>query len=207
LRGQGSGFKEGPSKEESSEPLHLCVSSKYLETYKKACELAEELILKVYDQYYKYCKGQQKEFKYLKLSKHENTYTRKSSGSSNSSKRNNQKKKHNRNQSHGSGTYNISNYPPINTPATSDFLNKSKHKSDSKRSYGQVPLGAPNFENYGMYEGHVGQQYMHPSSLGMIRGHPSYSKKPILPSRKLFAAEKKVEAKEFYPTPPKPDCN
>jgi len=29
LRGQGSGFKEGPDRKESNEPLHLCVSSKY----------------------------------------------------------------------------------------------------------------------------------------------------------------------------------
>ena len=29
LRGKGSGFKEGPRQEESSEPLNLCVSSKY----------------------------------------------------------------------------------------------------------------------------------------------------------------------------------
>ncbi len=29
LRGQGSGYKEGPDKIESNEPLHLCVSSRY----------------------------------------------------------------------------------------------------------------------------------------------------------------------------------
>lgn len=28
LRGKGSGYKEGPEKKESNEPLHLCVSSK-----------------------------------------------------------------------------------------------------------------------------------------------------------------------------------
>lgn len=33
LRGQGSGYKEGPEKLESNEPLHLCVSSRYLEVY------------------------------------------------------------------------------------------------------------------------------------------------------------------------------
>lgn len=37
LRGKGSGFKEGPKQEESNEPLHLCVSSKYYEKYTKAC--------------------------------------------------------------------------------------------------------------------------------------------------------------------------
>lgn len=29
LRGQGSGFKEGPKQEESKEPLHLCISSRF----------------------------------------------------------------------------------------------------------------------------------------------------------------------------------
>jgi hypothetical protein len=29
LRGRGSGYKEGPEKRESQEPLHLCVSSKH----------------------------------------------------------------------------------------------------------------------------------------------------------------------------------
>lgn len=29
LRGKGSGYKEGPEKRESNEPLHLCVSSKH----------------------------------------------------------------------------------------------------------------------------------------------------------------------------------
>jgi hypothetical protein len=33
LRGKGSGFKEGPSKLESEEPLHLCISSKFQEKY------------------------------------------------------------------------------------------------------------------------------------------------------------------------------
>ena len=37
LRGQGSGFKEGPEKRESYEPLHLCVSSKFEEVYNLAC--------------------------------------------------------------------------------------------------------------------------------------------------------------------------
>lgn len=207
LRGQGSGYKEGPRNEESSEPLHLCVSSKYLETYQKACQLTEKLINDIYDQYYKHCRTKNKSFKHLKINRHENSNTRKSSGSSNSSKRNNQKKKHNRNQSHGNGTYNISNYPPISTPATSDFLNKSKHKSDSKKQYNHAPLGSSNFDFYGMYDGNMGQPYMHPQSLGMIRGNPSYPKKPFLPSRKLFTSDKKAEGREFYPTHPKPDFN
>jgi len=54
LRGIGSGFKEGPRQKESSDPLHLCVSSKFLQTYNKACQLTEDLINDVYEQYYKY---------------------------------------------------------------------------------------------------------------------------------------------------------
>lgn len=55
LRGQGSGFKEGPYNKESDEPLHLCVSSKYLDKYQYACELVEELLESVYEDYKKYC--------------------------------------------------------------------------------------------------------------------------------------------------------
>lgn len=55
LRGQGSGFKEGPFNKESDEPLHLCVSSKYLDKYTYACELVEELLESVYEDYKKYC--------------------------------------------------------------------------------------------------------------------------------------------------------
>jgi len=55
LRGRGSGFKEGPHKLESDEPLHLCVSSKNYEKYQQACDLLEDLILTVFDEYKKYC--------------------------------------------------------------------------------------------------------------------------------------------------------
>jgi hypothetical protein len=55
LRGKGSGFKEGPRQEESNEPLHLCISSKYVDKYEVACSHVEELILNVYDEYKRYC--------------------------------------------------------------------------------------------------------------------------------------------------------
>jgi len=55
LRGKGSGFREGPNQQESDEPLHLCVSSKYVEKYQQACQLVQELINSVYDEYKKYC--------------------------------------------------------------------------------------------------------------------------------------------------------
>jgi hypothetical protein len=51
LRGKGSGYKEGPAAEESEEPLHLCVSSKYLEIFTLACHAAEKLILTIYQEF------------------------------------------------------------------------------------------------------------------------------------------------------------
>jgi hypothetical protein len=45
LRGKGSGFREGPTKEESNDPLHLCISSRFFDKYKIACDSVHELIL------------------------------------------------------------------------------------------------------------------------------------------------------------------
>lgn len=55
LRGQGSGFKEGPQKKESREPLHLCLSSKCIDAYTIAQREAETLLNGVYAEYSKYC--------------------------------------------------------------------------------------------------------------------------------------------------------
>lgn len=55
LRGKGSGFKEGPCKEESNDPLHLCISSRFFDKYKLACDSVQELVLQVYEEYKKYC--------------------------------------------------------------------------------------------------------------------------------------------------------
>ena len=44
LRGKGSGFKEGPNKTESEEPLHLCVSSKFEKTFNSAVKSIERLV-------------------------------------------------------------------------------------------------------------------------------------------------------------------
>lgn len=55
LRGKGSGFKEGPNRQESDEPLHLCISSLYLQKYKDACEMCKELLNKVYAEYREFC--------------------------------------------------------------------------------------------------------------------------------------------------------
>ncbi len=55
LRGQGSGYKEGPQNKESDEPLHLCISSKNPEEMKKACLLVDELLNRIHEDYKKYC--------------------------------------------------------------------------------------------------------------------------------------------------------
>jgi hypothetical protein len=55
LRGRGSGYKEGPYNRESDEPLHLCISSKYQDKYKRACILVQELIINVYEEYKRFC--------------------------------------------------------------------------------------------------------------------------------------------------------
>jgi len=55
LRGRGSGFLEGAQKQESQEPLHLCVSCKEFAGYKAAIEQVEELLSQVYEEYRDYC--------------------------------------------------------------------------------------------------------------------------------------------------------
>lgn len=56
LRGKGSGFKEGPANQESEEPLHLCVSSKFFDKFQIACIETEKLISLVYLDYSCYLK-------------------------------------------------------------------------------------------------------------------------------------------------------
>jgi RNA recognition motif. (a.k.a. RRM, RBD, or RNP domain) len=71
LRGKGSGFKEGATQEESNEALHLCVSSKYADKYKIACEEISKLILQVYKEYYNYCRNRGINTEILRLKKTE----------------------------------------------------------------------------------------------------------------------------------------
>lgn len=61
LRGRGSGFKEGPNKEESEEPLHLCISSRFHDKYQLACHLTQELIQNIYEEYKRFCERSGKE--------------------------------------------------------------------------------------------------------------------------------------------------
>lgn len=51
LRGRGSGFKEGPEKQESTDRLHICVSSKYTERLQMASKEVERLLNSVYEEY------------------------------------------------------------------------------------------------------------------------------------------------------------
>ena len=72
LRGQGSGFKEGPNNCESPEPLHLCVSSKYHEKYVEACKLVENLLKDVFCEYNNFCRYKGKPLQTYRISKMEN---------------------------------------------------------------------------------------------------------------------------------------
>ena len=56
LRGRGSGFLEGPLKQESNEILHLCVSCKDAETYGIVISEVTELLDEIYAQYSEWCK-------------------------------------------------------------------------------------------------------------------------------------------------------
>jgi hypothetical protein len=55
LRGKGSGFLEGALKQESQEPLHLCVSCKDVQGYRSAVRQVEELLEEIYLEYSEYC--------------------------------------------------------------------------------------------------------------------------------------------------------
>ena len=63
LRGKGSGFKEGPKQEESKEPLHLCISSRFFPQYTTACSKIEQLLLNVYEDYKKHCEKLRRDIK------------------------------------------------------------------------------------------------------------------------------------------------
>lgn len=55
LRGKGSGFLEGHNQQESSEPLHLCISCREFDGYCHAVRLMEELLTGIYAEYTKFC--------------------------------------------------------------------------------------------------------------------------------------------------------
>jgi hypothetical protein len=57
LRGIGSGFLEGALKQESPEPLHLCVSCKDYKNYRYAIDEVTVLLEGVYADYAEYCRA------------------------------------------------------------------------------------------------------------------------------------------------------
>ena len=58
LRGRGSGYKEGPNKEESKDPMELCISSLNLISFQKCSAEIENLLQQIYYKYYNYqCKN------------------------------------------------------------------------------------------------------------------------------------------------------
>jgi hypothetical protein len=63
LRGRGSGFIEGPNQQESDEPLHLCISSRFYDKYKIACDMAQELLVSIYEEYKKHCEKLQRDLR------------------------------------------------------------------------------------------------------------------------------------------------
>ena len=60
LRGRGSGYKEGPDQQESTENLHLCVSAKDESVYTQACQRVEKLLTSIYLEYAEFTKRQGK---------------------------------------------------------------------------------------------------------------------------------------------------
>lgn len=56
LRGKGSGYKEGPEKKESNDPLELCLSSLNWISFCKCCRSVEFYLNKLYFDYYFYQK-------------------------------------------------------------------------------------------------------------------------------------------------------
>jgi hypothetical protein len=63
---------------ESDEPLHLCISSKFMDRYKIACNLVSELVQSVYEEYKKFCeKNNRTPVSCLAIRKEENLSTRK----------------------------------------------------------------------------------------------------------------------------------
>merc|ERR1719343_951290 len=55
LRGIGSGYLEGASQKESSEPLQLCISCTNPEGYQTAVKQVEDLLSGIYDDYRQFC--------------------------------------------------------------------------------------------------------------------------------------------------------
>lgn len=190
LRGRGSGFKEGPNNQESNDPLHLCISSKYSEIYDKACSLTEGLINNVYDQYYKHqIRKYGKAFK-LYIKKNENIFGRKDSGSSNNSNNNFTKSKIERTSSFRDESYKSKN----------QFNVGSMNNPESYRNYSGLEFEEC-YDSYGYYDGDQQTQPM--DSLNFSKSNSWAENGPVRPKKMLlsaaFSRSPQKPSKSFYP--------
>lgn len=82
LRGIGSGYLEGASQKESSEPLQLCISCTSPEGYQTAVKQVEDLLSGVYDDYRQFCQDHGKACPDLsiKLSENQLVYSSRAPG-------------------------------------------------------------------------------------------------------------------------------
>lgn len=71
LRGQGSGFLEGPEQQESTDELMLCVSAPDQAGYEEAVKMVRELMERVYDEYRAFCRKTGKAVPDLQIRMHE----------------------------------------------------------------------------------------------------------------------------------------
>ena len=71
LRGQGSGYLEGPEQVESSDPMMLCVSAPGQEPYRRARGKAVDLLRWLYADFDEFCQGKGLPAPNLKVSIHE----------------------------------------------------------------------------------------------------------------------------------------
>eukprot|EP00801_Mesodinium_rubrum_P002763 Mrub_02763.p1 GENE.Mrub_02763~~Mrub_02763.p1 ORF type:complete len:515 (-),score=89.15 Mrub_02763:77-1588(-) len=72
LRGKYSGYKE-QKKQEIGEGLHLCISSKYCETFYEACRLIELLLNSIVTEYKKYANKNKLKDRLIQYKKHDLT--------------------------------------------------------------------------------------------------------------------------------------
>jgi len=123
LRGRGSGYKEGPFNKESDDTLHLCISSKFLETYKKACSLVQELLANVYEEYKVFCNraGRIPVLSFA-VQKEEGVSSRKNNNNFNSNTNNN-------------NNFNSNNNNNFNSNANNYYNNYSYHQNSYKQSF------------------------------------------------------------------------
>ena len=47
--------------------MHLCISSRFYDKYKQACDMAQELMLNVYEEYKKYCEKLRRDLRIVSM--------------------------------------------------------------------------------------------------------------------------------------------